>query len=77
MKAFVEILLDGWGMTAAYKDVTALLNSSPGWRRVRAPLVALDNAQMERLCVHIAAFALDQTQDLNSKMLLVKKHIVY
>ena len=63
VKAFIEILVDGWGMTAAFKGVMAILNNDPGWRRVRAPLVALDDAQMERLSAHMAGFALNQAKD--------------
>ena len=63
VKAFVEILVDGWGMTAAFKGIMAILGNDPGWRRVRAPLVALDDAQMARLTALMAAFTLDRSRD--------------
>ena len=63
VKAFIQILLDGWGMTAAFKGVMAILNNDPGWRRVRAPLVALTDAQMAQLATQMADFALDQVLD--------------
>ena len=63
VKAFIEILVDGWGMTAAFKGIMAILNNDSGWRQVRAPLVALDDAQMARLSALMAAFALDRSRD--------------
>jgi 4-hydroxy-tetrahydrodipicolinate synthase len=61
--AFIEILVDGWGMTSAFKGVMAILTNDPGWRRVRAPLVALDDAQLQRLASLMTHFALDQARD--------------
>ena len=63
VKAFIEILVNGWGMTAAFKGIMAILNTEPGWRRVRAPLVALDDTQMARLSAHMTAFDLDRALD--------------
>ncbi len=63
VKAFIEILVDGWGMTAAFKGIMSLLNNDPGWRHVRAPLVALDDAQMARLSTQMAVFGLDRSHD--------------
>jgi 4-hydroxy-tetrahydrodipicolinate synthase len=63
VKAFIEILTDGWGMTAAFKGIMAILNNDPDWPHVRAPLVALDDAQMQRLTALMAAFALDRSRD--------------
>lgn len=63
VKAFIEILVHGWGMTAAFKGVMAILNNDPGWRYVRAPLVALTDAQMAQLAIQMAGFALDQMRD--------------
>lgn len=62
VKAFIDIL-SGYGMTAAFKGIMALLNNAPGWRRVRAPLVALSDAEFEGLSAQWAAFGLDRTQD--------------
>jgi 4-hydroxy-tetrahydrodipicolinate synthase len=61
--AFIEILVDGWGMTAAFKGIMALLNNDPSWRYVRAPLVALDDAQMARLSALMTVFGLDRALD--------------
>ena len=63
VQSFIEILVDGWGMTAAFKGVMAILNNDPGWRYVRAPLVALTDAQMAQLAIQMAGFALDRTRD--------------
>ena len=63
VKAFIEILVDGWGMTAAFKGIMAILSGEPGWRRVRAPLVALDEAQMARLTALMTVYGLDRSRD--------------
>lgn len=63
VKDFIDILLNGYGMTAAFKGIMALLNGDAGWLRVRPPLVALDDAEFERLKLQVAAFALDRNQD--------------
>ena len=52
-------ILGGYGLTAAFKGVMAQLTGQPGWRRVRAPLVALDDAECARLAAQIDAFGLD------------------
>ena len=62
VKAFIDIL-GGYGMTAAFKGIMAILNNDPGWRRVRAPLVALTDAEFERLQVQMKIFALDRAAD--------------
>lgn len=62
VQEFIAIL-GGYGMTAAFKGIMALLNDAPGWRRVRPPLVALDDAELERLAQQWRAFALDRTRD--------------
>jgi 4-hydroxy-tetrahydrodipicolinate synthase len=62
VKAFIDIL-GGYGMTAAFKGIMAILTNDPGWRRVRAPLVALSDAEFERLQGQMKAFALDPAQD--------------
>ena len=63
VKAFIEILVNGWGMTAAFKGIMAILEKDPGWRRVRAPLVALDDTQMARLSAYMTVFDLDHALD--------------
>ena len=57
--AFLNIL-GGYGMTAAFKGMMAILNNDRGWMRVRAPLVALDDAEYERLAAQMRAFGLDR-----------------
>ncbi len=57
--AFLKIL-GGYGMTAAFKGMMALLTDHPGWRRVRAPLLALDDAEYARLAAQVKAFGLDR-----------------
>ena len=63
VEAFIKIGGVGWGMTAAFKGVMALLTNDPTWRHERAPLVALTDTQMTRLAAHWADFALDQARD--------------
>lgn len=63
VKSFIDILLNGYGMTAAFKGIMAILENDPGWRRMRAPLVALSDAQMAQLAAQLAEFALDKTLD--------------
>ena len=45
----VLALLNENGLTASFKAVLAQRSGDAGWRRVRAPLVALDDAQAGRL----------------------------
>jgi 4-hydroxy-tetrahydrodipicolinate synthase len=56
--AFLKIL-GGYGLTAAFKGIMAMLHNNPGWRRVRAPLLTLDDAEVERLAAQVRAFGLD------------------
>lgn len=62
VREFLDVL-GGYGMTAAFKAIMAILNDDPDWRRVRPPLVALDDAEFERLCAQMRAFALDRAKD--------------
>ena len=62
VQAFIDVL-GGYGMTAAFKGVMAILDDDAGWRRVRAPLVALSDAEFERLAVQMRAFAADRERD--------------
>ncbi len=62
MRDFIAIL-GGYGMTAAFKGMMAILTGEPGWRRVRPPLVALDEAEFNRLAAQFQAFALDRDNE--------------
>lgn len=62
VQAFIDIL-GGYGMTAAFKGIMAILTGNPGWRRVRPPLVALTEAEYQRLVAQMNAFALDPSKD--------------
>jgi len=50
-------LVEGLSLTPAFKGILAHLTQDDGWRRVRAPLVALDDAAMQRLAAQVRAFA--------------------
>lgn len=50
-------------MTAAFKAIMAILDNDAGWRRVRPPLVVLDEAELARIEAQMAAFALDRSKD--------------
>ena len=63
VKSFIDILMNGLGMTAAFKGIVALINNDLGWRNVSAPLAALTDAQMVQLATQLADFALDQAID--------------
>lgn len=56
-------ILGGYGLTAAFKGVMAIQSGQPGWRRVRAPLVALADAEFAALEGQIKRFALDPARD--------------
>jgi 4-hydroxy-tetrahydrodipicolinate synthase len=56
-------ILFGYGLTATFKGVMAILTGHAGWRRVRAPLVALTDAEFAALQGQMKAFALDQAVD--------------
>ena len=56
-------ILGGYGLTAAFKGVMAILTGQPGWRRVRAPLVALSDGEFSRLQAQMATFALDPAKE--------------
>ena len=56
-------ILGGYGLTAAFKGVMALLDDAPGWMRVRPPLVPLDAAEYERLVLQLRAFGIDRDRD--------------
>ena len=62
VKEFINVM-GGYGMTAAFKGIMAILDNHPGWRQVRAPLVALNEAELALLSAQMAAFALDRTRD--------------
>ncbi|MFM6992996.1 MAG: dihydrodipicolinate synthase family protein, partial [Rhodoferax sp.] len=56
-------ILFGYGLTATFKGVMAILTGHAGWRRVRAPLVALTDAEFAALQGQMKAFALDPALD--------------
>lgn len=56
-------ILGGYGLTAAFKGLMAMLDDAPGWMRVRPPLVALDAAEYERLAAQLRAFGIDRERD--------------
>lgn len=56
-------ILGGYGLTAAFKGVLAVLDGNAGWRRVRPPLVPLADAEFERLQAQMRAFAIDRGRD--------------
>jgi len=51
-------IVQHYSLTPAFKGILAHLTQDDGWRRVRAPLLALDDAQMQRIAAQIQAFAL-------------------
>jgi 4-hydroxy-tetrahydrodipicolinate synthase len=62
VRAFLDIL-GGYGLTAAFKGIMAILDDEPGWLRVRPPLVALSDAEYRRLAAQMSSFALDRERD--------------
>jgi 4-hydroxy-tetrahydrodipicolinate synthase len=62
VQAFIDIL-NTLGMAATFKAIMAIKNNDMGWRRVRPPLVALADADFERLQGMMKIFALDATHD--------------
>jgi 4-hydroxy-tetrahydrodipicolinate synthase len=62
MRALLEFL-PGYGLTAAFKAVMAMRTGQAGWRRVRAPLVALDDAAYAKLEAQIRSYAIDPQHD--------------
>ena len=45
------------------RPLRPILEQDAGWRRVRPPLVALDEAELARIEAQMAAFGLDRSQD--------------
>ena len=56
----LAILLGAQGLTAAFKSTMATLTGHDGWRRVRAPLVALDDGAHAKLAAQWQAFGTDR-----------------
>jgi len=54
----VMAVLQGLSLTPAFKAILAHLTQDEGWRRVRAPLVALDDAAMQRIAAQIQSLTL-------------------
>ena len=64
MAALLGVLLRGpWGLTAAFKGLMALRTGQPGWRRVRAPLLALTDAENAKLVALWQALSRDTGRD--------------
>jgi 4-hydroxy-tetrahydrodipicolinate synthase len=62
VKSFIDIL-NTLGMAATFKAIMAIKNNDAGWRRVRPPLVALTDAEFERLEGMMQTFVLDAGHD--------------
>jgi len=62
VRFFLDIL-GGYGLTAAFKGIMAILDDDRGWLRVRPPLVALNDAEFARLQGQLRAYAVDRTKD--------------
>jgi len=56
-------ILGGYGLIPALKGIMASLQNDRGWLRVRPPLVALSDAEHERLSAQIHAFDIDPAGD--------------
>ena len=56
-------ILSGYGLTAAFKGIMAMTTGHAGWRRVRAPLVALSDQAFEQLAGQMQAFGLDPANE--------------
>ena len=56
-------VLGGYGLTPALKGIMAMLHDDRGWLRVRPPLVALSDAEFDRLAAQIRAYRIDRDND--------------
>jgi 4-hydroxy-tetrahydrodipicolinate synthase len=56
-------ILGGYALIPALKGVMALLHDDPAWLRMRPPLLALSQAQYDRLAVQIRAYGIDRHAD--------------
>jgi 4-hydroxy-tetrahydrodipicolinate synthase len=56
-------VLRGYSVIPALKAAQALLSGDPAWRRLRAPLQALDDRQCDALARELAPLALDPATD--------------
>lgn len=56
-------ILGGYALTPAFKGIIAQRTGNAGWRRVRAPLVAVSDAEYARLAEQMKVFALNPAQD--------------
>lgn len=62
MRDFLAIV-GGYGMIPAFKGMMSMVTGEPGWRRVRPPLVELDDAEFTRLSAQFKGFALDPDRE--------------
>ncbi len=62
LKDVLELLaiLNGHGLTAAYKSTLAMFTGKASWRAVRAPLVALDESAQARLAQQLRDYGLER-----------------
>jgi 4-hydroxy-tetrahydrodipicolinate synthase len=56
-------VLGGYGLIPALKGIMATLQNDRAWLRVRAPLVALSDAEFARLAAQIGAYGIDPIND--------------
>ncbi len=64
MLALLAVLLRGpWGLTAAFKGLLAWRSGHAGWRRVRAPLLALRDDEYGKLVALWQALGIDPARD--------------
>lgn len=62
VQALLKILTT-YALTPAFKSIMAQRSGNAGWRRVRAPLVALNDADYARLGDQMKSFALNPASD--------------
>jgi 4-hydroxy-tetrahydrodipicolinate synthase len=56
-------ILGGYALTAALKGIMATLHGDRAWLRVRPPLLALSDAQYDRLATQVRAYGIDRHAD--------------
>jgi len=57
-------VLGGYGLIPALKGIIATLQNDRAWLRVRAPLVALSDAEFARLAAQIGVYGIDRANAL-------------
>ena len=56
-------LLGGYALIPALEGIMTILSGDPAWLRVRAPLVALSDAELATLKQKLDAFGIDPARD--------------